>query len=234
LPENTKKVYKMKNDQKIFWVLGAGVILVALVVAGIWMVSNSIQSAIAPIQRSNLNLQTQISNLLNPTPTIRPDPMTIVKEVRSLARLETVQFSVEKIITANTGIGILDELFGDKLLFVGHGLVIAGIDFSQLKPEDIWYEGDRLHIRLPEPEVFISSLDNQKSYVYDRRTGLLTRGDTQLESLARKAAEQEILKGALEDGILEQARTNAEQFLRSFLNQLGHTNIIFEKPPADT
>jgi len=224
----------MKNDEKLLLIGGGVLTIIILYAVGFWIVNNSIQSATVPIQKSNTNLQTQISNLLNPTPTIRPDPMTIVKEIRSLARLESVQFSIEKIITADAGKGILDELFGDKLLFVAHGLVIAGIDFSRLMPGDIWYEGDRLHIRLPEPEVFVSSLDNQKSYVFDRRTGLLTRGEPNLETLARKAAEQEILKAALEDGILEQARINAEVFLGNFLSQMGHKDIIFEKPPADT
>ncbi len=223
----------MKADDRFLVIVGGVLIVLFVVAIGFWMVNNTIQSATLPIKNSNNNLQTQISNLLNPTPTIRPDPITIVKEVRSLARLETVQFSIQKIITANTGIGILDELFGDKLLFVGHGFVIAGVDFSKLKPEDIWYEGNRLHVRLPEAEVFVSSLDNQKSYIFDRRTGLLTKGDSNLETLARKVAEQEILKGALEDGILKQAQANAEQFLRSFLFQLGHKDVVFVPPPSD-
>ena len=54
----------------------------------------------------------------------------------------------------------------------------------------------------PPAEVFIATLDNQKSYVYDRETGIFTKGVNDLETLARQAAEQEILKAAMEDGIL--------------------------------
>jgi len=40
-------------------------------------------------------------------------------------------------------------------------------------------------------------------------------------------AEQEILKAALEDGILEQAQINAEAYLLKFFAALGYPNTIF-------
>jgi len=63
--------------------------------------------------------------------------------------------------------------------------------------------------------------------VYDRQTGLFTHGDPTLESAARLVAEQEILNAALEDGILEQARINAEVYLEKFLNALGYDTVVF-------
>jgi len=40
-------------------------------------------------------------------------------------------YTVEKLITAETNQGVLASLFGDRLLFVAHGYVIAGIDMKQ-------------------------------------------------------------------------------------------------------
>lgn len=157
-----------------------------------------------------------------------PDPISIVKEVQSLARLETIQYSVEKVITAELNQGTFGSLFGDRLLFVAHGYVIAGVDLSKIKEEDLRMVGDTLRIKLPEAEVFVATLDNEKSYVYDRDTGLLKRADTQLESEARRAAEAEILRTAAEDGILTQAQTNAETYLLSLLNTLGFSRVVFE------
>jgi hypothetical protein len=171
---------------------------------------------------------TQVANVLHPTPTIIPDPITIVHQVRSLARLETIQYSVEKIITAESGQGPFGFLFGDRLLFVAHGTVIAGVDLEKLTPDDLRAEDGVLYVDLPEAEVLSYSLDNEKSYIYDRETGVLTRGNQTLETEARQAAEQEILNAALEDGILDQAQTNAESYmLRLFLN-LGFPDVIFE------
>jgi hypothetical protein len=64
--------------------------------------------------------------------------------------------------------------------------------------------------------------------VYDRQLGALAKGSQDLETEARRVAEQAILDSALEDGILEQAQLNAEAYLlRLFLN-LGFPDVIFE------
>lgn len=193
------------------------------------------QAATAPFQQvneANQALQTQMSNLLNPTPTIIPDPVTYINEIRALARLETIQYSVEKVITGEMGGGTFASLFGDKILFVGHGTVIAGIDMEKLGPENMRYENGVLTVQLPPTEIFIATLDNEKSYVYDRQTGVLTRPDPNLETLVRQSAEQEILKAALEDGILEQAKVNAEAYLIKFFAALGFPNTIFVDNPG--
>ena len=83
-------------------------------------------------------------------------------------------------------------------------------------------------MRLPEPEIFIAALDNENSYIYDRDKGLLTKGDVHLESEARKVAEREIEKAAREDGILDLAGKNAENYLYSLFRQLGYPEVIFE------
>jgi len=218
----------MKNNS-LFPIL----ILIVIGVAAYFVVQtvrSASQAATAPFESlSNQNhaMQTQVSNLLNPTPTIIPDPETYINEIRALARLETIQYSIEKVITGETGGGTFQTFFGDKILFVGHGTVIAGIDMDKLGPEDMRYENGVLTVKLPPAEVFIATLDNEKSYVYERDTGLLTKPDPNLETLVRQSAEQEILKAALEDGVLEQAQINAEAYLIKFFAALGFPNTIF-------
>jgi hypothetical protein len=173
-------------------------------------------------------VSTQVANVLHPTPTIIPDPVTIVHQVRSLARLETIQYTVEKIITAESGQGPFGFFLGDRLIFVAHGTVIAGIDLEKLSPDDLRAEDGVLYVNLPDAEVLNYSLDNEKSYIYDRETGVFTRGNQQLETEARQAAEQEILNAALEDGILDQALVNAEAYMLRLLLNLGFQDVIFE------
>ena len=206
-----------------------GVVLVAAYFI-VQTVQRSAQAATAPFQQvnqANQALQTQVSNLLHPTPTIIPDPITYINEVRALARLETIQYSVEKVITGETGGGTFKALFGDKILFVGHGTVIAGIDMEKLKPEDMHFENGVLTVKLPPAEIFVATLDNEKSYVYQRDTGILAKPDINLETLVRQNAEDEIRKAAIEDGILTQAQTNAEAYLFKFFAALGYPNAIF-------
>jgi Protein of unknown function (DUF4230) len=218
----------MKNNS-LLSVLIIGVVLVAAYFI-VQTVRQTAQAAAGPFQQvnqANEALQTQVANLLHPTPTIIPDPITYINEVRALARLETIQYSVEKVITGETGGGTFKSLFGDKILFVGHGTVIAGIDMEKLQPEDMHFENGVLTVKLPPAEIFIATLDNEKSYVYQRDTGILAKPDLNLETLVRQNAEDEIRKAAIEDGILTQAQTNAEAYLFKFFAALGYPNAIF-------
>ncbi len=207
------------------------VVLILAMLGIIWAVwssiNDTIHSVFNPLEQSNKTLNTQVSNLLHPTPTIIPDPVTIITQVQALSRLETVQFTVEKVITAEENQGILKGLLGDRLLFVAHGYVIAGIDMSKMQTKDMWLTGDVLNVRLPPAEILVATLDNNKSYVYDRQTGILTKGDPNLETSARQVAETDIRQSALDDGILAQADANAQTTLRWFFESLGYKQIKF-------
>lgn len=216
--------------------IGVVVVLVLLMVGLVFgiteLVRRTAEQALSPVAQTNHALETRVAQFLNPTPTILPDPVTLIHEVRSLARLETIQYTLEKVITAQTGQNQLGFLFGDKLIFVGHGTVIAGVDMARLRPEDMRVQGDVLYVRLPPAEVFVATLDNNKSYVYNRDTGLLTKGDVNLESTARAAAEKEILQAAIDDGVLVQAQQNAESYLSRLFRGLGYPDVIFVKDQA--
>jgi hypothetical protein len=184
---------------------------------------------VQPFKDTGSRISTEVAQVLNPTPTILPDPVTIINQIRPLARLETIQYTVEKVITAEEGQELSALLFGDRLLLVAHGTVIAGVDLAQLTADDLDFREGILEVALPSAEVFIATLDNTKTYVYDRETGLLRKGDSDLETLARQAAETEILQAALEDGILAQAELNAQVFLERLLSDLGFKQVIFVK-----
>ncbi|MBN1148677.1 MAG: DUF4230 domain-containing protein [Anaerolineales bacterium] len=226
----------MENNNAKGWVLVLGFLLiVALLAFGIvWVIRDTVQRTVSPVESMTGDLGTRVSQVLNPSPTVLPDPITIIRDVRSLARLETIQFTVEKVITAEAGQGTFELLFGDKLIFVAHGQVLAGIDMARLGPDDLEIKDGVLYVKLPEPEIFIAALDNEKSYVYDRDTGLLTKGDINLESAARRVAEQEIEKAALEDGVLDLARQNAESYLYRLFRELGYPEVIFVGSPTGT
>lgn len=223
----------MKDDNRLpIWVLIIGILLitglfayaiVAIINRGVMQTEQAVQ----PVKDVASDFATQVAEFLHPTPTILPDPVTIIHRVSALARLETIQYSVEKVITAETGQGPFGFLFGDRLLLVAHGVVIAGVDLAKVQSSDLQVRDGVLYMHLPEAEVFIATLDNAQTYVYDRDTGVLTKGNINLETLARQAAEVEILEAALQDGILEQARQNAENLLSPLLRDLGFAEVVF-------
>ena len=201
-------------------------VLLALAMLVVWGLPQVLREW-SPARQVERTIEEGLEARLHPTPTIRPDPTTIIRQVQSLSRLETASYTVEKVITAESGQGALAFLFGDKLLLVAHGQVIAGVDLGKVQEGDITIaEDDRVVVILPPAEVFIVTLDNERSYVYDRETGLFGM-KPDLEAEARRAAEEEILKAALEDGILEMAEANARAYLERLIAAFGFREVVF-------
>jgi len=88
--------------------------------------------------------------------------------------------------------------------------------------------GESVTIRLPEPEILDSSLDEENTRVYDRDYSLLNlRPDDELVESARAEAEEKFLAAARENDILDQAETNAEDSIRAFVTTLGFEEVRF-------
>lgn len=211
-------------DRTLSTILVIGILVVAALTG--WAIFNAVRDVTTFPQTITGNVATEIQEIINPTPIIYPSPATVIKQVQNLARLETAQYTIEKVITAETRQGALAGLFGDRLLFVAHGQVIAGVDLSRMQTDDIRVAPDgSVFVILPAAEVFVATLDNELSYVYDRDTGLFTNADPNLETQARQVAEAEIEKAALEDGVLTLAQANAAAFMESLLLSLGYTSV---------
>lgn len=205
------------------------IVLVVAIVGGFALVG-TIRRLAQPLEEVERALQEQLEEIANPTPTIIPDPVTIIRQVRNLSRLETASYTIEKVITAESGQGTFAFLFGDRLILVAHGQVIAGVDLGKMGEGDIMVTADgTVVVTLPPAEVLVVTLNNQESYVFDRDTGLIGMNPA-LETEARRAAEEEILNVALEDGILEMAQQNAETYVRNLILALGFRNVIFAQP----
>jgi hypothetical protein len=154
---------------------------------------------------------------------------TVVDRIQRLQRLETVVYTVDKLVTGAKENPLLpDFLTGDRLLMMVHGEVVAGIDFSNLKLDDVRVEGKQIHLHLPAAQVFSARLDSAKTRVYSRQTGLLVPTDPNLETQVRQEAERQMQEAALADGILRTAQQNAATTISSLLQGLGFEKIDFD------
>jgi hypothetical protein len=154
---------------------------------------------------------------------------TVVNKIQQLQRLETVVYTMDKIVSGEKASAILpDFLAGDRLLMIVHGEVVAGVDFSGLKSGDVSVDGKRVRLRLPAAQVFSTRLDNARTRVYSRQTGLLVPVDPNLESQVRLEAERQLQQAALADGVLKTAQQNARSTLTSLLQGLGFNEVEFE------
>jgi hypothetical protein len=217
---------------------GVGRILSTVVLIGILavilVVGYLIVDTMLALRRPMTGIGTQVQQFLNPTPTIIADPVTVVRQIRSLSRLETASYTIEKVITAETGEGLFSPILGDKLLLVAQGEVIAGVDLGRITEANTQVVQDSVFITLPASEIFVATLDNDATYVYDRQTGVFGQ-QVDLETLARQEAEKTILQAALDDGILNMAQDKAEQVVKTLMEAVGFREVVFVRgtPASD-
>src|SRR5450755_4806294 len=151
---------------------------------------------------------------------------TVVEKIQRLQRLDTVVYTMDKLVTGAKENPLLpDFLTGDRLLLMVHGEVVAGIDFSNLKADDVRVNGRQVQLHLPAAQVFSTRLDSAKTRVYSRQTGLLVPTDPNLETQVRQEAERQMQAAALSDGILRTAQQNAAATITSLLQGLGFEKI---------
>jgi hypothetical protein len=157
---------------------------------------------------------------------IHVDQPTVVRQIQQLQRLETVSYTMDKIISGEHANAYLPKfLAGDRLLLVVHGEVVAGINLAGLQPGDVLIQGQRVSIHLPAAQVFSTRIDNARTKVYSRDTGLFASPDPNLESEVREEAERQLLQSALQDGILKTAGDNARSTISGMLKGFGFHEV---------
>lgn len=151
----------------------------------------------------------------------------VIERIRSLATLTTVEAVAYTTIEKGVDQGWLTWATGDSVSLFAVARIGAGIDLNRLEDRDIVANPAQgtVTVVLPAPEITYVSVDNEATQVYDRDTGLFTKGDPQLESEARRAAEEILVQQVLDQGLLDQASEEADLVLRGFLESLGYTDI---------
>jgi hypothetical protein len=160
------------------------------------------------------------------------DGSVVLVAVRSLARLESVAYHMERVVDLKQG---EDHLFGlvhaeDSILLIAAGDVTAGIDMAKMRDGDVVVDPvlRSVHLRLPPPEILSVRIDNARTYVHSRKTDLLAKRNEKMEARARQIAEESIRESALQSGILERARNSAEQTLTLLVHSLAYDRVTID------
>ncbi len=150
-----------------------------------------------------------------------------VESIRNLAELTTIEVVEYTTVEKGNDEGILNWAVGEKLEMFAVARIGAGVDLDQLEDDDVFADPTtgRVIIRLPAADITYVAVDNERSHVYNRETGVFTKGDPDLERAARITAEEELVDQALADDILGQAEDRAEVVLEDLLESLGYTDI---------
>ena len=155
---------------------------------------------------------------------------TVVQQVQTLSDLVTVKYVMQKVeIVDSPPESTLGKFVqGDnKVLLLAQGVVKAGIELKKITPDDVTISGKSLTITLPRPQITDAYLDDAQTKVIERTTGFLRSLDKNLEQTTRQYAVADIRRGALENGILNDANERARTELRTFFQQAGFETVEF-------
>lgn len=126
------------------------------------------------------------------------------------------------------------ELFGNKIPFTqskyiySYNITIkAGYDFSQIQ----WnIKGDTIEVKLPEVKILSSEIDLDSFKVYHEEESIFNKITLSENNEALKKLQNEAQTQAIQNGLYDNARTNAETMLKSFFANVYDLNkykIVF-------
>ncbi len=158
------------------------------------------------------------------------DAATVVREVRQLNDLVTVRYVMQKVVGVKEQHQPLGE---ESILLMVQGKVLAGVSLKEISQYDVEaIHGHEASLRLPAPHVMETFIDEKNTKVWDRSMTWWTpwvAPDPDLEHKARLLAIDDIRGAALENGILNDARRNAQDSIRKFLTAFGITTVNFRE-----
>jgi hypothetical protein len=197
-------------------------VVALFVVIGMWLVSSLRDLADAVPTPGDL------AAVFEPEPYEEIGPVVIssLRDLSNLTTVETVQYTI---VDKGTDRGWLDWARGDSLQLFAVAKIGAGIDLSRITVRNVSLDDEGVvEITIPAAEIQYVSVDNDATQILDRETGLFTKGDPRLETDARQVAEEVLVEGALDDGILADAEANARQVLTDFLLGLGYRDVVVD------
>ena len=215
--DNTQPPARRMNP--VLLVLGALFLAVVVAVGG--FVTANVANVVDAIPTP-----ADVVEVLEPEPYLEIGPV-VVRSVRDLAQLTTVEVVEYTIVEQGTDEGWLEWARGDSLRLIAVANIGAGVDLAEIGVDSFSVSEDGVvEVILPPAEVQYVSVDSEATQVLDRDKGLFTKGDPQLESEARRIAETVLVVNATDEGILTKAEDNARLVMTNFLTSLGYEDVI--------
>ncbi|AUD04370.1 DUF4230 domain-containing protein [Spirosoma pollinicola] len=144
----------------------------------------------------------------------------VLTEVKALGKLELVKYTFKDIVEHEQ---VNTFLPNANAILIVEGEATGCIDLTQIKLDDIVAGTDSITIKLPKAELCTWKINHDRSRVYDTRFSFLN--ESQLVSDAYRKAEHLVKQSALNGGILNQTRQNANQMLRPLLERISGKKV---------
>jgi hypothetical protein len=146
---------------------------------------------------------------------------SLLQQVQALSQLVTIKYVIQEVVDVHD-----TKFYGDNhLILVAQGVVKAGINLENMRPDDIDVSDKKITVTLPHPAITDIYLDEKQTKVVEWTTGILRAFDKDLEQTTRAQAIDQIRTQALDNGILKEAQDRAEAQVENLLHQIGFTEV---------
>lgn len=147
----------------------------------------------------------------------------VLKEMTVLGKLELSNFAFRDVVEQEL---VRDYMPNPKAILIVQGEAIGCIDLTKIKAEDIITKDDTLIVHVPDPELCSYKIDHSKSKIYDTEYAFMNEQSLLNEAYTR--AEAKIKQSALEMGILDQTKKNAELVLKPLLENISGKKVVLQ------
>lgn len=152
------------------------------------------------------------------------------EDIGELATQAALYTNVQTINKDRTLWGIHIPLTTSKSIFSYDGVIKAGYDFSQIKL-DVSKVDKTITVTLPEVKILSNTLDYDSLLIYDESESIFTPISLEDNNEALNQMEKEGQQKAIENGLFENARANAEVLIKGMLSgmiDLEKYDIVFK------
>lgn len=147
----------------------------------------------------------------------------------TMGKLELIKYQFQE-ITEIEKVGMdfynLFKLENDsRAVLISKGEAVGCIDLTRMDIRHFRETGDSIIVQLPPPELCYFKLDLDNTRIYALETGLFTSEKSFIEK-AYQSAEEQIRASAIQSGILQQAKKNAEIVLKPLLEEISGKKVV--------
>lgn len=148
-----------------------------------------------------------------------------VPQLAEMADLGSVEYTVKKIIKADD-IGEWYKIGDRKILFTCTAYLKAGVDLSGFTMENVAIDNKNVTITLPHAKLLSLNMPaDQTKMVYSQVSILRSDFSAEERNNLLRQGEEDIRKDIANIGILNDAETNAADFFKAMLSQMGFETV---------
>lgn len=179
-----------------------------------------------------INWLPSFKNIFASQPVVIDETPVIIKEINTLSQLITVTYTDEIVMDEvkpgkgissimSTGVGMMLIPSTDRLVLIGRGKVLAGVDLKKLNEKDVKAAGDSIHVILPAAQIINTIINPSGFETFDEK------GDWNEEAVTalKIKIKNELTKRAVQQNILKQAQERSLNIIETFLKSTGFKKV---------